>query len=414
MARVLNANLDTNLGGENASNEVISSQKAVKTYVDTQKNELTTNIGDLSDLTTSIKTDLVSAVNSLNIDTCYNAECPAITPVQDIATWTVTHNLGSSNVICSLYDSNGAEILKNTTIDSANQVTITFNANVAVSAGDYKVVVLSDGGTSGGGGSIVVDDILSSTSTNPVQNKVLYPSLSGFIPNGTIIKVGSGSGDDFAKLSDAFNYIAHKWSNGTVTIQLGAETITETEAISSFPECNFPHLLIKGAGVTQTIIECVGRATGGFINSIQTNCDTKFQDICFKNTDTSVSSAAICAYNGGNFNVTNCKSIDFIRGLILTQQGGSFYCGGTLTIENTTATNMQAGVWSNAGNIYFPNGTILKVTNATYGFLMGAGGFVRSNGLIFNINTVTNRYNITRNAVQESGMIIGPITEGTY
>ena len=34
MARVLNANLDTNLGGENASNEVISSQKAVKTYVD--------------------------------------------------------------------------------------------------------------------------------------------------------------------------------------------------------------------------------------------------------------------------------------------------------------------------------------------------------------------------------------------
>lgn len=34
MAKILNANIDINLGGENASNEVISSQKATKTYVD--------------------------------------------------------------------------------------------------------------------------------------------------------------------------------------------------------------------------------------------------------------------------------------------------------------------------------------------------------------------------------------------
>ena len=34
MARILNANIDVTLGGENASNEVISSQKATKTYVD--------------------------------------------------------------------------------------------------------------------------------------------------------------------------------------------------------------------------------------------------------------------------------------------------------------------------------------------------------------------------------------------
>ena len=34
MARILNANIDVTLGGDNASNEVISSQKATKTYVD--------------------------------------------------------------------------------------------------------------------------------------------------------------------------------------------------------------------------------------------------------------------------------------------------------------------------------------------------------------------------------------------
>ena len=34
MARILNASTDITLGGDNPSNEVICSQKAIKTYVD--------------------------------------------------------------------------------------------------------------------------------------------------------------------------------------------------------------------------------------------------------------------------------------------------------------------------------------------------------------------------------------------
>lgn len=110
MARILNANTDVTLGGVNASNEVISSQKAIKTYVDNKK---------------------------------YIAQCPAITPVEGVANWTVTHNLGTPYVICALYDSNGSEIVKNVTIVSANQILVSFNADSSVSAEDYSVVVLS-------------------------------------------------------------------------------------------------------------------------------------------------------------------------------------------------------------------------------------------------------------------------------
>ena len=34
MAKILNADINTNLGGENASDYAVPSQKAVKTYVD--------------------------------------------------------------------------------------------------------------------------------------------------------------------------------------------------------------------------------------------------------------------------------------------------------------------------------------------------------------------------------------------
>ena len=36
----------------------------------------------------------------------YTASCPAITPVDGVATWTVTHNLGSQAVVTALYSNN--------------------------------------------------------------------------------------------------------------------------------------------------------------------------------------------------------------------------------------------------------------------------------------------------------------------
>ena len=244
-------------------------------------------------------------------------------------------------------------------------------------------------------------------------NSIDSSVLNNFIPSGTTIAVKTDGTGDYTKLSDALSYITHKWSNGNVTINLGSGTFTETSAIT-LPEFNIPKLTISGVSIDSTIVQGVGVSAGGFITSTYNNSEVIIQNICFKNTDTSISGSAICAYNGGNFTVVNCKSVDFRRGIVLTQQDGSFCCRGTLTIENTTATNMQGAIWCNAGNIYFPNGTIVKAKNISYGFTIGAGGFVRSNGLIFNINSVTNRYNITRNTVQEGGMILGTITEGTY
>lgn len=235
--RVLNASLDTNLGGENASNELVSSQKAVKTYVDTQDTALSSNLGDLSNLTTSVKTDLVSAVNSLNVSTSYTEECPALTPVSGVATWTVTHNLGSTGVICSLYNKDGAEIVKNTTINSANQITITFNATGSITAKDYKIVVLVSGGSAGSGGGV----------TNHAQLSNLDYAHSG---HTGFMK------DDASNLSSAGQKVFDgQWVDSYLALTSGSSPTTNFEcSLSSYlPNDNYNYeILIEAYATSDT------------------------------------------------------------------------------------------------------------------------------------------------------------------
>lgn len=75
----------------------------------------------------------------------YTATCPAITPTSGVASWSVTHNLGTANIIVSLYNTSGALQECNVTITSANAITVNFKASSNVSAGDYKIVVLASG-----------------------------------------------------------------------------------------------------------------------------------------------------------------------------------------------------------------------------------------------------------------------------
>ena len=105
----------------------------------------------------------------------YSATCPGV------ATWSVTHNLGTQAVVTALY-SNGNKIEHNTLVTSNNAITVTFKASSAVTAGSYKIVVLASGGSGGGS----ADDTYTSNTTNVeivgslVNNNGV---LSGFTDN---------------------------------------------------------------------------------------------------------------------------------------------------------------------------------------------------------------------------------------
>jgi len=64
--KFLNADTDDTLGGSSASDTVIPSQKAVKSYTDATKEELLTKIEELETKLTALQTEL-SSINFVTI-----------------------------------------------------------------------------------------------------------------------------------------------------------------------------------------------------------------------------------------------------------------------------------------------------------------------------------------------------------
>lgn len=73
----------------------------------------------------------------------YSTQNTALTVSGGVCTWTVTHNLNTTNVNVSVYEvSTGDKVIYDTTITSANVVTIKILSANNIAADTYKVVVL--------------------------------------------------------------------------------------------------------------------------------------------------------------------------------------------------------------------------------------------------------------------------------
>lgn len=115
-----------------------------------------------------------------------------------------------------------------TYVKSVNNITPDSNGNVTINLG-------SGGGT--GGTNITVDSTLSSTSTNPVQNKVIYAALSNKLDkNGTATYAtcdssGNIISNTYARKSDLSGYVksinnVKPDSAGNVNISTGSTNVT--------------------------------------------------------------------------------------------------------------------------------------------------------------------------------------------
>lgn len=113
-------------------------------------------------------------------------------------------------------------------VKSVNNITPDSNGNVTINLG-------SGGGT--GGTNITVDSTLSSTSTNPVQNKVIYVALSNKLDkNGTATYAtcdssGNIISNTYARKSDLSGYVksinnVKPDSAGNVNISTGSTNVT--------------------------------------------------------------------------------------------------------------------------------------------------------------------------------------------
>ena len=83
------------------------------------------------------------AVASALADRVYSEQNGALTVSGGVCTWTITHNLANSNVCVNVYEvSTGDKVMYDTSITSANVVTVKILSANNIAADSYKVVIL--------------------------------------------------------------------------------------------------------------------------------------------------------------------------------------------------------------------------------------------------------------------------------
>jgi hypothetical protein len=88
-------------------------------------------------------TTAAGARTALGATTKFAASNPEIAPSSGTATWTITHNLGTTDVVVSLKDlTNDAMVEADVVTTSTSVVTISWNASVTVDANSYRVVII--------------------------------------------------------------------------------------------------------------------------------------------------------------------------------------------------------------------------------------------------------------------------------
>ena len=315
------------------------------------------------------KTNEIIDVVNAQLNTSYSEQNPALTPVEGVATWTVTHNLGTEDVSCTVYQGD-SEVLADITVTSANVVTIKMNSSSNIVAETYSVLVLAKGGLTGSGSSITVDSSLSTTSENPVQNKVITTVLNGkldsnnFLPAGTTINVKLDGTGDFNNLPDAISYLTGKYSNGMVTVQLGDGVFEVSDTVSILGDrFNIPTLRIRGNGVDKTTVKQTGDKT--CFNLEWGQHDVYFQNLKIQNvnknsTGVQVGSTLFVLFDGIIID-------NFVVGI--SNIGGISRVASNVTIQNCTygvSSDRLGCAQTNGGsqNILFSNvGTAWRVTS---------------------------------------------------
>lgn len=248
--------------------------------------------------------------------------------------------------------------LKNKLADKASKSelpAIATNNNVGLVKPDGTSITITNDGTIssvGGGG----------TDTN-------------FVPAGTILTVKTDGSGQFTQLSEAINYLTGKWSNGTVTIQLGEGDFVEENTID-IPEFNIKTLQITGQGVDKTSISCSNTKDYNYVIT-NTVANIRIANLLLKG-NINYKLRGLYANLNGSYLLENVNLYNFERGSLFVDSAKA-YLKGTLNIGSTsTAKVVDTGIQAiNGGIISIQSGATINFKKCD-GALYCNGGIISS------------------------------------
>lgn len=134
------------------------------------------------------KTERIIREYSKNLT--YKAISPEIIPIEGVASWDVTHNLSTTNVVAGLFDMEDTEVEKVMQVLTPNKIRIIWPSDAEVLyAGTFAAFIVSGGATNG----LTIDSELSVSSMNAVQNAVITEVLPKI--EETLHNLNSGTGE---------------------------------------------------------------------------------------------------------------------------------------------------------------------------------------------------------------------------
>lgn len=287
-------------------------------------------------------------------------------------------------------------------LDSAvnsKQSTLISGSNIKTINGES---ILGTGNLLVGNSAITVDSLLNSSSENPVQNKVLYPSLSKFIPGGTSITVKTDGTGDFNNLTDAISYLSGKWSNGLVTIKLGVGTFNVGNiTIDTDLSFNFGELKIEGSGISETIINNTNQNGEGLLIGGRVPIILKL--FTYKKPATTIQTVGVGIRPGKR---SMCK----LENVSIQGCGIGLGANGCVQVElaqNCDFTNCTVGVDCNEGGVLRVNQTNFTFNNCSTAWRVRTGGQIHASIPNVTYTSITNKTSQTVGTATNEGWITG-------
>ncbi len=227
-----------------------------------------------------------------------------------------------------------------------------------------------------------------------------------FIPAGTVTDVKLDGSGQFTKLSDAINYLTGKWSNGTVTIQLGEGTFAEAEPITiDGNKFNISNLEIKGTSSTGTIVS--------FSSSTPTNLyviNNAFVSIFDMQFSANASSWCIEQNQQSTLFMENCLVSNVSARGIQVISGSRLCISTKITVIGISSKGVIGIACSGGGQIAFKNQSNIAMSNFSTGLAVGSGGLIALNYCTQTFSNVTNTTNQGIGTATTNGFIAGSLT----
>ena len=384
--------------------------------------------------------EIVDTLND-NLGMYYSEYNPELTPVNGTASWVVTHNLNTKNISCCLFDEDDI-IVSKISITSDNSITVYINATSTISEDTYKIIVVANGETSATAGGLEIDSTLSTTSTNPVQNKVitnalntkfdkanidstlsatstnpvqnkvLFPTFSNFKYSGgtVIITVRQDGTGNFTNLYDALYSLNNKYFDAHVYITLGAGTYQMPRFIDiSGMNRNCPFIKIDGTSADNVTLVGSDNFPEFFMFQIDWGQMVWFSNLTFRQGNSANLRGGIQALTGSKVYIENCTFDGFADTQTLCQGTARMQFRGTCNFKNftTTAIRCEAGYVTStySTTLNFVNSTSVNTGTA---FEVSYGGqiHVGENNAI-SLTRVRNRANISIGTTVNTGWVTG-------